>query len=113
MFTLSPAAAEAICRAADAEPVRLRVAAKIDDDGELVYGMGFDDEREDDLVIESGGVVLLIAPPSQPYLETASLDFVEVHSGEFQFVFSQTATPQAGTCGSGGCGTCGGPRTCG
>lgn len=116
MFTLSPAAAEAIVRAADSDPVCLRIAAKIDDDGELVYGMGFDDEREDDLVIESHGLILLIAPPSQPHLETALLDFVEVHAGEYQFVFSQAGTPAdggGGNCGSGGCGSCGGPRTCG
>ena len=58
MFKLTPAAAEQILRAAEvqADEPRLRVAAKIDDDGERVYGMGFDDERDSDLVIDCEGV---------------------------------------------------------
>ena len=72
MFALTPAAAEQIARAAAEEPKAgnqpmLRVAAKIDEaDGELVYGMGFDDEREDDLVVDGGGIAILISPHSQP-----------------------------------------------
>jgi hypothetical protein len=49
----------------------LRVAAKHDEnDGELVYGMGFDEEREDDLVLDTAGLTILISPRSQPLLET-------------------------------------------
>ena len=93
MFALTPAAAEQIARAADEQPdagpqPMLRVAAKIDEsDGELVYGMGFDDEREDDLVIDGGGIKVLISPRSQPLLENTTLDFTEVQPGEFQFIF--------------------------
>jgi iron-sulfur cluster assembly protein len=112
MFTLTPTAAEQIQRAAaeqadgTAVPPMLRVAAKLDEiDGELVYGMGFDDEREDDLVIDGGGIAILISPRSQPLLENTTLDFTEVQPGEFQFIFR-------GGCGSpspkNGCGSCGG-----
>ena len=117
MFTVTPAAVEQISAAADGSNPLLRVAAKIDTDGELVYGMGFDDERNDDLVIECGSVSVLIAPASQPFLDRAVLDFVEVHPGEFQFVFSQIGAPggggSGGGCGSGGCGSggCGGGTT--
>lgn len=110
MFTLTPLAAEQIARAAaeqaESKPM-LRVAAKYDeDDGELVYGMGFDEEREDDLVLDAGGgVMILISPPSQPLLENTTLDFTEVQPGEFQFIFR-------GGCSSpkpkSGCGSCGG-----
>lgn len=109
MFTLTPMAAEQIARAAttqaDAQPM-LRVAAKIDEkDGELVYGMGFDEEREDDLVIDGPGVTVLISPRSQPLLENTTLDFAEVQPGEFQFIFrGGCTTPQR----PGGCGSCGG-----
>ena len=71
MFALTPAAAEQILRAAGEQAdsrgrPMLRVAAKLDeDDGELVYGMGFDDEREDDLVIDGGGIKVLISPRSR------------------------------------------------
>ena len=111
MFVLTPPAAEQIARAAADQPEpqpMLRVAAKIDEkDGELVYGMGFDEERENDLVIESGGVTVLISPPSQALLENTTLDFAEVHPGEFQFIFRGgcSAPPAARSCGScgGGC----------
>jgi iron-sulfur cluster assembly protein len=104
MFTLTPLAAEEISRAAASEPdgqPMLRVAAKIDeDDGELVYGMGFDDEREDDLVIDGPGVAVLISPRSLPLLENTTLDFAEVQPGEFQFIFRAgcTTPPTSGGC---------------
>lgn len=109
MFTLTPLAAEQISRAAASEPdgqPMLRVAAKIDEsDGELVYGMGFDDEREDDLVIDGPGVTVLISPRSLPLLENTTLDFAEVQPGEFQFIFRGGCTTPPTV---GGCGSCGG-----
>ena len=109
MFTLTPSAAEQISGAAAEQsdhPTMLRVAAKHDEnDGELVYGMGFDDEREDDLVIDCGGIAVLISPRSQPLLENTTLDFAEVHPGEFQFIFrGGCVSPEPKK----GCGSCGG-----
>jgi iron-sulfur cluster assembly protein len=113
MFALTPAAAAQILGAAAEQPegrkqAMLRVAAKLDEsDGEMVYGMGFDEEREDDLVIDAGPVAVLISPHSQPLLENTTLDFTEVQPGEFQFIFRGgcTAPPAAKSCGScgGGC----------
>ena len=109
MFTVTPSAAEQLVRAAAEQPDReamLRVAAKLDeDDGELVYGMGFDEEREDDLVIDGGGITILISPRSQPLLENTTLDFTEVQPGEFQFIFRGGCTSPAA---KSGCGSCGG-----
>jgi iron-sulfur cluster assembly protein len=109
MFTLTPLAAEQIARAAAAESddqPMLRVAAKIDEkDGELVYGMGFDDEREDDTLIAGPGVTVLISPRSLPLLENTTLDFAEIQPGEFQFIFRGGCTsPEPKK----GCGSCGG-----
>jgi iron-sulfur cluster assembly protein len=91
----------------------LRIAAKIED-GEIVYGMGFDDERENDAVIEANGITLLIAPRSQELLHGTTLDFVELRPGEFQFIFvnPNEVSPTGGGCGTrqgggGGCGSCG------
>ncbi len=119
MFNLTPAAAEQIRNAAAAQqtddemPLYLRVAAKVED-GELVYGMGFDDEREHDTIIDTNGVMLLIAPRSHELLEGATLDFVELRPGEFQFIFINPNDPPkaGGGCASrqtnnGGCGSCG------
>jgi iron-sulfur cluster assembly protein len=114
MFKLTPAAAEQILQAAevqDDEPC-LRVAAKVDDDGELVYGMGFDEERENDIVVDCEGIRILISPRSQELLDGAVLDFVELKPGEFQFVFANATAP---TCAptTGGCGGCGRSGSCG
>lgn len=113
MFTLTPSASEQIVRAAKEQhdsgnqqvlPM-LRVAAKHDEsDGELVYGMGFDDEREDDLVLDGGGVAILISPHSQPLLESTTLDFAEVQPGEFQFIFRSGCTVSSTEKSCGGCG---------
>ena len=113
MFTLTPPAAEQIARAAAEQPESrgpgglpmLRVAAKHDEnDGELVYGMGFDEEREDDLVLDAGGLSILISPRSQPLLESTTLDFTEVQPGEFQFIFRSGCTSPEPKKGCGGCG---------
>jgi iron-sulfur cluster assembly protein len=118
MFTLTPTAAEQILRAAAAQhdgPAdlpSLRVAAKIED-GEIIYGMGFDEERENDTVIEASGVTLLIAPRSQELLMDTTLDFVELKPGEFQFIFlnPNEAPPSSCVKRSSGCGSCGGNST--
>lgn len=113
MFQVTPAAAAQILRAAevqDDEP-SLRVAARIDEDGERVYGMGFDEERENDLVLECEGVQILISPHSQHLLAATVLDFVELQQGEFQFVFRNEGDLSCGS-SAGGCGGCG-SRSCG
>jgi len=111
MFTLTPAAAQQILTAAAAyrndedATLCLRVAAKIED-GQIVYGMGFDEQREQDMVVEAHGVTVLISPLSRDLLGDATLDFVELRPGEFQFVFLHAGTPSSG-CASSGCGGCG------
>jgi iron-sulfur cluster assembly protein len=111
MFKMTPAAAEQIRNAAEnqSDCPTLRVAAKIDDDGEISYGMGFDEERENDLNLDCDGVPVLISPLSRDLLDEATLDFVELRPGEFQFVF---INPKDGSCAgrdrASGCGSCGG-----
>jgi iron-sulfur cluster assembly protein len=111
MFKMTASAAEQIRNAAEVQDDNpsLRVAAKIDDDGQMSYGMGFDEERENDLIVECEGVQLLISPRSQELLDEATLDFVELHPGEFQFIF---INPKDSACSGrqqpSGCGSCGG-----
>ena len=112
MFTVTPAAAEQILRAArqqheSHQEAKLRVAAKLGSDGELLYGMGFDDEREEDMVFNCAGVAVLIAPPSLPLLTGATLDFIEINAGEFQFKFINPNEAGAGNdCADTSCGSC-------
>ncbi|MCP5269653.1 MAG: iron-sulfur cluster assembly accessory protein [Burkholderiaceae bacterium] len=118
MFTLTSAAAEEILAAmprSGAEGLALRVAARLEPDGSLAFGMGFDEAREGDMPLEIEGVPLLIAQPSQALLDDAMLDYVEVAPGRLDFVcVAQTpdeetpAPAPAGGCGSGGCNRCGG-----
>lgn len=114
MFMLSSAAAAEIRAAtprSGAEGLALRVAARLEADGSLAFGMGFDEQREGDLPLEIDGVQLLIAQPSQALLDEALLDFVELEPGRHGFVcLPQTPAPAPTTkaCGSGGCGSCGG-----
>jgi iron-sulfur cluster assembly protein len=120
MLHLTPTAAAQILSAATAqqddkqgEPClpMLRVAAKIEE-GEIIYGMGFDEERENDAVIEVAGVTLLIAPRSQELLNGATLDFVELQPGEFQFIFLNPNEPAACASRSSGCGGCSSAGNC-
>lgn len=116
MIQITPAAAEQILRAATMQTagdrICLRIAAKIEA-GEIVYGMGFDEEREHDSVIESAGVTLLVAPLSQQILAGTTLDFIELRPGEFQFIFINPNESAGNACASrsSGCGSCGGGST--
>lgn len=91
----------------------LRVAARRAADGSLDYGMGFDDPTDDDLNLDFDGLVVLVAPSSQPLLDGTTLDFVEIEPGQPAFIFvppqhcaSDTDKAARGGCGSGGCGNC-------
>ena len=90
MFNLTPAAAQQIQQAAQASgaaELALRVAAKKDAAGDMQYGMGFDEQREHDMLIHCEGVAVLVSPGSTSLLKGVTLDFVEFNPGEFQFIF--------------------------
>jgi iron-sulfur cluster assembly protein len=114
MITITPQAAEQIKQAAvqaGAENLPLRVAARLDIDGSIQYGMGFDDERDDDLSLDCEGVTVLIAPSSQGLLNGATLDFVEITPGDLRFIFINPNDTGGSSCSSSkgsGCGGCGG-----
>ena len=116
MISLTPAAAEQILVAqeqGDNAGLALRIAARLDDDGRIEFGMGFDEERERDLAFASQGVELLVGASSQALLEGVTIDFVEYEAGEYRFIFippesACEAPAQSPGCGSGGCSRCGG-----
>jgi len=120
MFSVTPTASREIRSAAersDAAGMALRVAARQADDGGVEYGMGFDEQREDDAVVDCGGLTVLVGAPSRKLLDSTVLDLVETAPGRFDFVFMPAAdavapVPEAtaagsGACGSGGCSRCG------
>jgi len=90
MITVTPSAAQQIRIAAtqsDADEMGLRIAARRDADGSLHYAMGFDDPRNDDRVLSSEGIALVVSPQHADLLDGMTLDFVELEPGDFRFIF--------------------------
>jgi iron-sulfur cluster assembly protein len=91
MIEITSAAAERIKGAlgeASGEGLSLRVAALRDPQGQIEYGMGFDERREqDEEVVTDAGITLLVSPPSLDMLSDAVIDFVEIEPGDHRFVF--------------------------
>jgi iron-sulfur cluster assembly protein len=114
MISLTKEAADQVRAAqkdAGAENMALRIAARVNDAGMLEFGMGFDDERDNDAAVDSWGVTLLVNSQSAPMLDDVTIDFAEVSPGESRFVFMKASA--GGGCGSGGCGSGGGGGGCG
>lgn len=117
MFTLSSAAARQIRQAASASGAQqmvLRIAAKVDADGSMQYGMGFDEPKEEDMKLELEGVAVVIGGESQELLFDTLLDYVELTPGEFNFIFSNGRETQGETeqgagagCAGAGCSAAG------
>ncbi len=84
---------KAVAEAKIGEDTRLRVAARRAEDGSLDYAMGFDETRSEDDVAISHGIEILISESSRELLEGATLDYVELNPGEFQFIFHNPRDP--------------------
>jgi iron-sulfur cluster assembly protein len=121
MITITPEAASQIVAAAEqsgAGELALRIAARLESDGSIGYGMGFDEEREDDLDFTSEGINVLVSAECGPLLSGTVLDFVEYQPGDYRFIFMNPNdrgggcgsgnSNSGGGCGSGGCGSGGG-----
>lgn len=117
MINVTPAAVTQIHNAAAdsaADGMSLRVAAHYDEvSGEMQYGIGFDDRRDDDELVDTPGLSILISPLSREAVNNLTIDYVEIGPGDFRFIFMHPdddispPTPVSGGCGgcsSGGCG---------
>jgi iron-sulfur cluster assembly protein len=96
MITVSPAAAEQIRKSAkqnNSEGMCLRVAARVTPDEALDYGLGFDEEREGDLKNTSEGIDIIVAPNSADLVHGMHIDFVELETGEQNFIFQNPNDP--------------------
>jgi iron-sulfur cluster assembly protein len=111
MIEITPAAAEQIRAALAGTPeqgMALRVAARRGDSGEIEYGMGLDERREqDEEVVTDAGITLLVSPPSLEQIEGTVIDFVEIEPGQPRFIFYRAdqmpAQPEPEKPGGGGC----------
>lgn len=96
MITISPAAAEQILKSAkesNSEGMCLRIAARVTPDEALDYGMGFDEAREEDQRNNSEGIDIIVAPNSADLVHGMHIDYVELETGEHNFIFQNPNDP--------------------
>jgi len=89
----------------------LRVVAMPSEQGGLQYMLTMENESQpDDTVLKMEGVDFLLDSDSAPFLEEATIDYVENFGGQVGFVINNPLFASAGGgCGSGcGCGEGGG-----
>ena len=93
----------------------LRVVAMPAETGGLQYMLTMENETQnDDTVLKMDGVTFLMDSDSAPFLEEATIDYVENFGGQVGFVINNPLFASAGGCGSGcGCGSGGGGCGCG
>ncbi len=72
----------------------LRIAVRRTKEGDLDYGMGFDEPKEEDLQSEHYGVTVVISKAFGEVLNNLTVDYVELNPGEFHFIFQNPNDPQ-------------------
>jgi len=87
----------------------------IPDANSVQYKLGLEDEtQDDDTVLELDGLKFLMDSDSLPFLEMATIDYVENLGGQMGFVINNPMYAAGGCgCGGGGCGCGGGECGCG
>jgi iron-sulfur cluster assembly protein len=94
----------------------LRVVAMPSEQGGLQYMLTMESESQpDDTVLKMDGVDFLMDSDSAPFLEEATIDYVENLGGQVGFVINNPLFASAGGCGcgGGGCGCGSGGGGCG
>ena len=93
----------------------LRVIAMPAENGGLQYMLTMEKETQtDDTILNVEGVKFLMDSDSVPFLEEATIDYVENFGGQVGFVINNPMFASAGGCGSGcGCGSGGDGGGCG
>lgn len=103
---------------AEGEGGALRVIAMPSEQGGLQYMLTMENESQpDDTVLKMEGLDFLMDSDSAPFLEEATIDYVENFGGQVGFVINNPMFASAGGCGCGGggcgCGNGGGGCGCG
>lgn len=97
MITITAEAAEQIklsAKQGQMEGMSLRIAVQRNTDGSLHYALGFaDEEHDEDLHFTSEQVEVVVSPVSMDLLDNTIIDFVELDSGEQNFVFKNPHDP--------------------
>jgi iron-sulfur cluster assembly protein len=96
MITVTPAAAAQIKISAEqgkTDGMSLRIAATRNDDNSIHYGMGFDDNKEDDITVNTSDIKIILSASSAELLKNTTIDFVELEPEKYQFIFLNPNDP--------------------
>ena len=96
MFKITKSAAQAIrqnARDGDMEDLALRIVATRQRDHSITYKMGFDEINDGDTLISANGVDVLIRAHDKELLNGTILDYVELETGQFNFIFMNPNDP--------------------
>ncbi|MCP4432427.1 MAG: iron-sulfur cluster assembly accessory protein [Gammaproteobacteria bacterium] len=97
MITISKSAARQINFSAQDSGINhavMRIAVRKLQDGSFHYALGFDDAfSKHDIQFKSEGIDLVVSPQSLDHVRELTIDYVELDSGENNFVFINPADP--------------------
>ena len=96
ILTFSPAATAQIklnMQEGENKNMALRFAAQMTADETVQYGIGFDEPKEDDALIEGDGFKVVISPDCIELLNGAHVDFVEIEKDQHHFIFLNPNDP--------------------
>jgi len=97
MITISPAAAKQVKLSeteTKSQGLKLRIAAKVvAEDESIEYGMGFDQQQDDDIVVSAEDVDIIVRPSDVELLTGVHMDYVEVAPDQFNFIFLNPNDP--------------------
>lgn len=97
MITISKSAASQIEFSARENGISnavMRIGIKVLENGCFHYALGFDESiTEHDVQIKSEGVDLVISPESLHHARQLTIDYVELDSGEKNFIFINPVDP--------------------
>lgn len=82
----------------EAEDKHLRIYVQGGGCSGFEYGFTFDESKQDDTVLEQGGIKILLDPMSLPYLRGSTVDFAEDFRGSGFVVQNPNAKTSCG-CG--------------
>lgn len=91
MLVITEAAAKIIAKQhkeTKAGTMLLRLAVKAGNDGKIEYVMGFDEPKEHDVRLLQYDVEVIFDLQSADLIEEATMDYVEIEKGQFNFIFS-------------------------
>jgi len=71
----------------------MRIAANMNADETVNYGMGFDEAKDDDAQFSVEGIDFVVSPDCVELLNGARIDYVEIEGGQHQFIFLNPNDP--------------------